>query len=274
MIILIVRRRLNWLLPLLIFAWPVNAHAARFDAWFGEWFDIKKENVLEARGYTLTGIRAYNKIVVGRYKSNQPNKAIRAGIVLLNCKNDRCQGNRIWLPQAGRLRLFHIVDLRGKPGFLMHHKHSIPNQRGRYSYQPLPGRSRHLRWPALVIETHYKPEDSTPPSRPSRIRSIRTTRESVSNIIIISLRKAERQSPRIFTQESKRTNSDFSGHSTSFKLVKGAPKLPLDIMGTRQRSQSSRSRCQRPEPTKHRFRFDKNNHYVELRKHRETSDCY
>ena len=49
-----------------------------------------------------------------------------------------------------------------------------------------------------------------------------------------------------------------TGQSNSFELVRGNKRVRvLDIVATRQRHLENRSRCKRPEPTKHRYVFDR-----------------
>lgn len=206
-------------------------------------FEIEPAAVTQVAAFDLTGVAAYDRVVVGHWET--PEGQPRAGAVLLDCDARRCLGTRVWLG-AGEVDVVGLRDLRGKPGPL-----GGPAMVSRHEDWPtvLRGPTARPRWPVLVLETR----DDKVTVGGSRFRGEVRGTERHHELVVISLRKADQRAPRILALRTMDLYPSGAGTTTSYRLERGGQRAGLDIVAREQREIENDSACLRPDPVEYRL---------------------
>lgn len=235
----------RWLVCSLVTLAAVSAASrpARADlaAQFATWFDVKPDAVRDVAGFELPAGGDYTHVLVGRF---QRDELLIGGGLILRCDAKQCQGARIWLQPADRAEVYGLIDLNGAPGRLP----SAPQPGGTGSYRKLEGKGR-AAWPAIVF--HTKTVKQT--TGGSRHRGTVSGTEQRERIFIVSLLRADEQTPRVLSEDVVERYPSGAGTTTTFRTERGDSKDALDIIGREQRHLESDSRCRRPDAVDVRY---------------------
>lgn len=221
---------------------PALAAADGAKTTLATFFAIDEAKVTKATSYRLAGVTDYTDIVVGAYTENGHEQRV---VALLRCGPRVCKGARVWLG-AYETDFLGLEDLGGKGGPLGR-GHPIDARTGWNT--TLTGPSKKLRFPVLVFESR----DAKVTTGSSRWRKEVTGTERHQELMIVSLRKADEQRPKIIALSTVDLYPSGAGTTTSYTLTKGSQRAALDIVGSEQRHLDNESACRRPDPVEVRY---------------------
>lgn len=206
----------------------------------------KPDEVTAAHSLRLEHARPYTDLVVGTFHRGEWDHQV---VILLRCTAKECHGRQVSIGNH-EFELRGLVDLAGEPGPL--------GGPGRVELRNAWTRSldaKGMRWPALIVTTR----DEKVTTGGSRFRGEVRGSERHHDLYVISLRKADVDSPRIALFATLDRYPSGAGTSTSYSLVRGRGKpsrnAPLDIRGEQHFYIEDDSACLPPEPIELYWRF-------------------
>jgi hypothetical protein len=241
------------------------AAPARADAWakatYAHFSHAAPDAVGDVVRYTLPRGMDYSDVLIGRHTDERVGPLV--GAVLLRCNAGACRGTRLWLEPGSEVKVLGVVDLAGAPGPLSGREVVWPTTWGDNRIEAPASRRR----PALVLRT-TRTEEATGTTRFGRTVTGSRTR---TDLMLVSLRRADERSPRIFKEPELARFPTGGGTSASYRLERGEGRA-LEIVATARVLPERDSTCLPPKPTEHRY-VRKDGRYVRRDSLTATSGC-
>jgi hypothetical protein len=206
----------------------------------------KPDEVTAAHSLRLEGARPYTDVVAGTFRRGAWDHQV---LILLRCTASACHGTSVSLGNHA-FELRGLVDLAGEPGKLdgpggIDLRH--PWRRSLDAWG--------MKWPALIVVT--REEKVT--TGGSRFRGDVRGSERHHDLLVISLRKADLDAPRLARLATVDRYPSGAGTSTAYSLVRGPGKqrkgAALEILGEQSFYLEDDSACLPPRPIELRWRL-------------------
>lgn len=213
------------------------AHAETDKEYFARAMRIEASAIQSVETFRIVNAGAYDRLIVGRYKQREwaHNTAL-----LMRCDRKQCWGQYISLGN-GQLDLLGAIDLAGAP-------RPFPRDaRSKYDDRAFDAGKR-AKWPALVARVTTREHGKAQ----SRYGGEVEGENRHSELYVISLAKADQESPVVLRTIVDEHNATGAGFSLSFAVDKDGL-----LLATEQWSPENRSTCIPPDPVTVHYKLDK-----------------